>query len=114
MKLTHLIFRLLSDLVIIVCAIEFLCILLRYSLPCSEIYVIYFCKLKLVRTAPMSSEYLKTSKESYELYKKYQNTIHGVSLEKLTEQQYTRFLVKSPLQVISRCKLSVEKPPVMR
>ncbi|XP_011158436.1 arginyl-tRNA--protein transferase 1 isoform X1 [Solenopsis invicta] len=55
-------------------------------------------ELKLVRTAPMSSEYLKTSKESYELYKKYQNTIHGVSIEKLTEQQYTRFLVKSPLQ----------------
>ncbi|XP_011158438.1 arginyl-tRNA--protein transferase 1 isoform X3 [Solenopsis invicta] len=56
-------------------------------------------ELKLVRTAPMSSEYLKTSKESYELYKKYQNTIHGVSIEKLTEQQYTRFLVKSPLQI---------------
>lgn len=55
----------------------------------------------------MSSEYLKTSKESYELYKKYQNTIHGVPAEKLTEQQYMRFLVKSPLQVISRFKLSV-------
>ncbi|XP_036147593.1 arginyl-tRNA--protein transferase 1 isoform X3 [Monomorium pharaonis] len=55
-------------------------------------------ELRLVRTAPMSSEYLKTSKESYELYKKYQNMVHGVSFEKLTEQKYTRFLVKSPLQ----------------
>ncbi|KAL0118103.1 hypothetical protein PUN28_009046 [Cardiocondyla obscurior] len=56
-------------------------------------------ELKLVRTAPLSSEYLKTMKKSYELYKKYQNTIHGVPFEKLTEQQYTRFLVKSPLQI---------------
>ncbi|XP_011876561.1 PREDICTED: arginyl-tRNA--protein transferase 1 isoform X2 [Vollenhovia emeryi] len=56
-------------------------------------------ELRLVRTAPMSSEYVKTSKESYELYKKYQNTIHGQPTEKLTEQQYTRFLVKSPLKM---------------
>ncbi|XP_011635910.1 arginyl-tRNA--protein transferase 1 [Pogonomyrmex barbatus] len=55
-------------------------------------------ELRLVRTAPMSSEYLKTSKESYELYKKYQTTIHRDPIEKLTEQQYMRFLVKSPLQ----------------
>lgn len=48
----------------------------------------------------MSSEYLKTSKKSYEVYKKYQTTIHGTPTEKVTEQQYTRFLVKSPLQVI--------------
>lgn len=61
----------------------------------------------------MSSEYLKTSKKSYKLYKKYQNTIHGIPPEKLTEQQYMRFLVKSPLQVISRFKFkSVDKPPV--
>lgn len=71
--------------------------------------IFYFCKLRLVRTAPMSSEYLKTSKKSYKLYKKYQNTIHGEPIEKLTEQQYTRFLVKSPLKVISRFKLSVDK-----
>ncbi|XP_020290235.1 arginyl-tRNA--protein transferase 1 isoform X1 [Pseudomyrmex gracilis] len=56
-------------------------------------------ELKLVRTAPMSSEYQKTSKKSYEIYKKYQTTIHGVPAEKVTEQQYTRFLVKSPLQM---------------
>ncbi|XP_011343621.2 arginyl-tRNA--protein transferase 1 isoform X1 [Ooceraea biroi] len=55
-------------------------------------------ELRLVRTAPMSSEYLKTSKESYEVYKKYQTTIHGMSVERATEQQYTRFLVKSPVQ----------------
>ncbi|KAK2584280.1 hypothetical protein KPH14_006682 [Odynerus spinipes] len=55
-------------------------------------------ELKLVRTSPRSSGYLKTSKKSYELYKKYQSTIHRVPTEKITEQQYTRFLVKSPLQ----------------
>ncbi|XP_032662853.1 arginyl-tRNA--protein transferase 1 isoform X5 [Odontomachus brunneus] len=56
-------------------------------------------ELRLVRTAPMSSEYLKTSKKSYEVYKKYQTTIHGTPAEKVTEQRYTRFLVKSPLQI---------------
>ncbi|XP_029676857.1 arginyl-tRNA--protein transferase 1 isoform X3 [Formica exsecta] len=56
-------------------------------------------ELRLVRTAPMSPEYLKTSKKSYEVYKKYQMTIHGDQAEKITEQQYTRFLVKSPLQM---------------
>ncbi|XP_072761279.1 arginyl-tRNA--protein transferase 1 isoform X4 [Anoplolepis gracilipes] len=56
-------------------------------------------ELRLVRTAPMSPEYLKTSKKSYEVYKKYQTTIHGDPAEKVTEQQYTRFLVKSPLQM---------------
>lgn len=55
-------------------------------------------ELRLVRIAPMSPEYLKTSKKSYEVYKKYQTTIHGDPVEKITEQQYTRFLVKSPLQ----------------
>ncbi|EFN77973.1 arginyl-tRNA--protein transferase 1 isoform X1 [Harpegnathos saltator] len=56
-------------------------------------------EMRLVRTAPMSSEYLKTSKKSFEVYKKYQTTIHGTPAEKVTEQQYTRFLVKSPLQM---------------
>lgn len=55
-------------------------------------------QLKLVRTSPMSSGYLNTSKQSYEIYKKYQTTIHGVLAEKVTKKQYTRFLVKSPLQ----------------
>ncbi|KAL2716097.1 arginyl-tRNA--protein transferase 1 isoform X1 [Vespula squamosa] len=56
-------------------------------------------ELKLVRTSPMSSGYLMTSKKSYEVYRKYQNTIHRIPTEKITEQQYTRFLVKSPLQI---------------
>lgn len=47
----------------------------------------------------MSSEYLKTSKASYKVYKKYQTTIHGDPEEKVTEEQFTRFLVKSSLQV---------------
>ncbi|XP_076752657.1 arginyltransferase 1 isoform X3 [Xylocopa sonorina] len=56
-------------------------------------------ELKLVRTSPMNSGYLKTSKQSYEVYKIYQTTVHGVVAEKVTEKQYTRFLVKSPLQM---------------
>ncbi|XP_043490055.1 arginyl-tRNA--protein transferase 1 isoform X1 [Polistes fuscatus] len=55
-------------------------------------------ELKLVRTSPMSSGYLMSSKKSYEVYKKYQNTVHRIPTEKITEQQYTRFLVRSPLQ----------------
>ncbi|XP_076669911.1 arginyltransferase 1 isoform X1 [Andrena cerasifolii] len=58
-------------------------------------------KLKLVRTSPMSSEYLKTSKASYKVYKKYQTTIHRDPEEKVTEEQFTRFLVKSSLQPLS-------------
>ncbi|XP_014599794.1 PREDICTED: arginyl-tRNA--protein transferase 1 isoform X1 [Polistes canadensis] len=56
-------------------------------------------ELKLVRTSPMSSGYLISSKKSYEVYRKYQNTIHRIPTEKITEQQYTRFLVRSPLQI---------------
>ncbi|CAK9828360.1 Arginyl-tRNA--protein transferase 1 [Anthophora retusa] len=56
-------------------------------------------ELKLVRPSSMSSEYLETSKRSYEIYKKYQTTIHGDPPDEVTEKQYTRFLVKSPLQV---------------
>ncbi|KAK9301253.1 hypothetical protein QLX08_006330 [Tetragonisca angustula] len=56
-------------------------------------------ELKLVRISPMSSGYLNTSKQSYEIYRKYQTAIHGVLSEKITEKQYTRFLVKSPLQM---------------
>ncbi|XP_046417336.1 arginyl-tRNA--protein transferase 1 isoform X5 [Neodiprion fabricii] len=55
-------------------------------------------KLRLVRTSPMSSEYISTSKQSYELYKKYQMAIHKDRAEQVTQQQYTRFLVESPLQ----------------
>ncbi|XP_046752569.1 arginyl-tRNA--protein transferase 1 isoform X5 [Diprion similis] len=56
-------------------------------------------ELRLVRTSPMSSEYINTSEQSYELYKKYQMTIHKDRAEQVTQQQYTRFLVESPLQI---------------
>ncbi|XP_076375233.1 arginyltransferase 1 isoform X4 [Megalopta genalis] len=55
-------------------------------------------ELKLVRTSPMSSEYLKTAQQSFEVYKKYQTTIHEVPEQIVTEKQYVGFLVKSPLQ----------------
>ncbi|XP_076375230.1 arginyltransferase 1 isoform X2 [Megalopta genalis] len=56
-------------------------------------------ELKLVRTSPMSSEYLKTAQQSFEVYKKYQTTIHEVPEQIVTEKQYVGFLVKSPLQI---------------
>ena len=53
--------------------------------------------MRLVRTEPMSSDYVSTANESFEVFKKYQTKIHGE--RKVTMKQYTRFLVKSPLQV---------------
>ncbi|XP_033218993.1 arginyl-tRNA--protein transferase 1 [Belonocnema kinseyi] len=53
-------------------------------------------EMRLVRTAPMNSEYISTANESFEVYKKYQTKIHGE--RKVTMKQFTRFLVKSPLQ----------------
>ncbi|XP_053983183.1 arginyl-tRNA--protein transferase 1 isoform X1 [Hylaeus volcanicus] len=55
-------------------------------------------KLKLVRTSPMSSGYQKTSKISYMVYKKFETIILGEPTAKVTEERYTRFLVRSPLQ----------------
>lgn len=48
----------------------------------------------------MSSEYLETAEVSYKVYKKYQTIIHGVPAVTITEDEYIKFLVKSPLQVI--------------
>ncbi|XP_053983187.1 arginyl-tRNA--protein transferase 1 isoform X3 [Hylaeus volcanicus] len=56
-------------------------------------------KLKLVRTSPMSSGYQKTSKISYMVYKKFETIILGEPTAKVTEERYTRFLVRSPLQM---------------
>nr|XP_034176412.1 arginyl-tRNA--protein transferase 1 isoform X1 [Osmia lignaria] len=55
-------------------------------------------QLKLVRVSPKSPGYIETSKQSFETYKKYQTTIHGVPAEKVVEKQYMRILVESPLQ----------------
>ncbi|KZC06967.1 Arginyl-tRNA--protein transferase 1 [Dufourea novaeangliae] len=55
-------------------------------------------KVTLVRTWPMSSQYLSTEKKSHEVYKKYQRIIHGDPEAKLTLDRYKEFLVISHLQ----------------
>lgn len=56
-------------------------------------------QVKLVRTAPASPEWLASATASHQLYIKYQVAIHGDTASKCTEDQFRRFLVKSPLQV---------------
>ncbi|XP_046969534.1 arginyl-tRNA--protein transferase 1 isoform X1 [Vanessa cardui] len=54
-------------------------------------------EIKLVRTSPPSAEWLATSKETHEVYVKYQTIIHGDKPEKCTESKFKDFLVNSPL-----------------
>lgn len=54
-------------------------------------------KLCLVRTNPVSPEWIATAKESYELYVKYQVEVHHDRPSKCTEPKFTDFLVNSPL-----------------
>ncbi|CAH2092903.1 unnamed protein product [Euphydryas editha] len=54
-------------------------------------------EIKLVRTTPPSAEWLTTSKETHEVYVKYQTIIHGDKPEKCTESKFHDFLVNSPL-----------------
>ena len=59
------------------------------------------CKhhLKLVLISPESDEFSQSFSESHRVYVKYQTIIHGDKESKCTEDQFERFLVKSPLQV---------------
>ena len=54
-------------------------------------------ELKLLRSHPPSPEFKSTFKESYELYKKYQMTVHKDTEDECNEKQYRRFLCDSPL-----------------
>ncbi|XP_058791841.1 arginyl-tRNA--protein transferase 1 isoform X1 [Phymastichus coffea] len=56
-------------------------------------------ELRLVRVSPPSDSYKSSEKESFELYKKYQLTIHHDRLERLTQEGYSRFMGKSPLRI---------------
>ena len=56
-------------------------------------------QLKLVRSSPRSQEFERSLQESYNVYKRYQITIHGDPPEKPSERQFCRFLVDSPLEV---------------
>ncbi|XP_014285261.1 arginyl-tRNA--protein transferase 1 isoform X1 [Halyomorpha halys] len=55
-------------------------------------------ELKLVRSFPRSREFEEGFAEELSLYQKYQVTVHHDPISKVSEQQFTRFLVTSPLK----------------
>ncbi|XP_070569102.1 arginyl-tRNA--protein transferase 1-like isoform X2 [Ptychodera flava] len=55
-------------------------------------------EIKLVRSTPKSQQFKETFKESAKLFAKYQMAIHKDPPEECTVDQYTRFLVDSPLE----------------
>jgi arginyl-tRNA--protein-N-Asp/Glu arginylyltransferase len=60
---------------------------------------LYALQLRLVQSNPPSAEYKETEQDSYNVYKKYQISVHDDPPEKVTLKQFTRFLVDSPLDV---------------
>ncbi|KAK7483279.1 hypothetical protein BaRGS_00025446 [Batillaria attramentaria] len=54
-------------------------------------------QVKLVQTSPKSSQYRFTFKESFELFRKYQVSIHKEKESENTQDTYTSFLGDSPL-----------------
>lgn len=61
--------------------------------------ILFYFQIRLVRTSPASQEWLATSKETHEVYVKYQTIIHGDKPDKCTEPKFKEFLVQSPLLV---------------
>ncbi|XP_073402698.1 arginyl-tRNA--protein transferase 1 isoform X1 [Dendrobates tinctorius] len=59
-------------------------------------------EVKLVRSCPPSSLFKMTFQESYQVYKRYQMTIHQDPPDKPTVSQFTRFLCDSPLELETR------------
>jgi len=57
--------------------------------------------VELVRSQPRSAALEKTFKDEVKLYQLYQMTIHGDPVSHCTELQFKKFLVNSPLQVIT-------------
>lgn len=55
-------------------------------------------EIKLVRSNPKSPEFLASYVQAHKVYQKYQMVIHKDPSDKPNLQQYTRFLVDSPLQ----------------
>lgn len=55
-------------------------------------------ELKLVRSFPRSREFDENFAEELSLYQKYQMIVHHDPLSKVSEQQFIRFLVASPLK----------------
>ncbi|KAG8190511.1 hypothetical protein JTE90_006678 [Oedothorax gibbosus] len=56
-------------------------------------------ELRLVPSTLDNPLFCQSFDESYEIYKKYQTTIHQDSPEKCSTKQFTRFLVTSPFQL---------------
>ena len=64
---------------------------------------LFFCQIKLVRSCPPSEDFRSTYRnESYQLFKKYQMTVHKEPEHDCKLRNFSQFLVESPLQVISR------------
>ncbi|KAL1139910.1 hypothetical protein AAG570_006887, partial [Ranatra chinensis] len=61
-------------------------------------------ELRLVSSSPMCDEFRQSFNAELELYQKYQVSVHQDPPEKCTKQQFTRFLVKSPLMVVLQYK----------
>jgi arginine-tRNA-protein transferase len=59
-------------------------------------------QLRLVQSCPPSEEFVRTQEESLQVYRKYQVTIHNDPPEKVTMKQFLKFLINSPLEVITR------------
>ncbi|KAG8273799.1 Arginyl-tRNA--protein transferase 1 [Homalodisca vitripennis] len=56
-------------------------------------------EIRLVRSSPESKEFKSTFNAALEVYQRYQTTIHNDPLEKVSERQFRRFLVNSPLKI---------------
>ena len=56
-------------------------------------------QLRLVPSQPASEKFMASLATSHSVYSRYQAAIHHDPPEKASKQQYTRFLVDSPLQV---------------
>ncbi|XP_065220828.1 arginyl-tRNA--protein transferase 1 [Planococcus citri] len=66
-------------------------------------------ELKIVQSSPSNETFEKTFEAEYEVYRKYQVTIHKDKLESCSPNQFRRFLVKSPLEPVP---IEGDNPPV--
>ena len=60
-----------------------------------------FLQIRLIRTHPQADEFRYSYQESYNVYRRYQMTIHKETEAEVSKAGYSDFLVKSPLEVLS-------------
>ena len=77
-------------------------------LPNPDKYLAHKLEIKLIQSSPPSPEFQATFKESYALYRKYQVSVHKDEPSDVSEKQFTRFLVDSPLVRSKSSKGSIE------